>query len=118
MAHPLYEKTIGRKLYAGTINVLAPDPGGGHRIISQAINPPALQSRTILDFCPCSLDGHAAFILSTWHPGATYTPHQVDHLGHTLFEVIAEHAIPGIAYDVKVALEFDPANLQWARVRT
>jgi hypothetical protein len=106
LAHPLFARTIGTPLHQGTINLLVEDPDGGHRFIVQSIYPQQIIARGLLQFCPCTLDGQAAFIVSTWHPGSSYHPHEVKHPRHTLFEVVAERRLwlastPTLEYDPK-----------------
>jgi CTP-dependent riboflavin kinase len=113
LAHPVYARALG-SLHPGTINVLVPDPQGGHRFIDQVIEPHRIVANGRLTFCPCTLNGQAAFILSTW-PGESHRPHKV-HRGHTMLEVVADRRLPGIAYGGKVTMEYDQAHLQTRKV--
>jgi len=60
----------------------------------------------------CTLNGHAAFILRSEHPGRAYDGpgrHVPTRLPqpNTMFEVVAPY-LPWVRYGVEVTLEFDP----------
>jgi hypothetical protein len=112
LSDPLFARAIGRPLHQGTINLLVPDQHGQRRFIVQPINPQAILGVGHLQFCPCTLDGQVAFILSTWHPGESYHPY-VAHHGYTLIEIMADRRLQlGSTATVK----YDPSHLQVVKV--
>lgn len=106
---------IGKELFDGTINFLAVDPGNEHRIFYQDLAPGRIRSRGTALFCPCTLNGHAAFIVATWE-GARPVPErpgfETKIPGTTMIEIVADHRIPGISYGTDAELRYDPANIQ------
>lgn len=106
---------IGKELFDGTMNVLVLDPAAEHRFLRQDLAPGAIKARGAALFCPCSLNGHRAFIVATWlgaRPAPERPGFEIQIPGTTMLEVVADHGIPGIAYGADVELRYDPDEVQ------
>lgn len=110
---------IGRDLYPGTVNLLISDPGGEHQFILQDLAPGAVKWGEKARFCPCTLNGHRAFIISTW-PGMScdrkFPGHETPIPGTTMIEIVADHFIPEIdpgTADVRLGYDQDDAQTRW-----
>ena len=117
-ADTIIAKVVGRTLHPGTINLLVPDPTNEHRIVDHhpwGIEPPHIRTRGWHKFCPCTLDGHPAFMICTWRR-AIYPPETVIP-GTTLIEIVAVRCLPEIFYGRKdVPLTYDPEAIETKRV--
>lgn len=114
---PVLAEVVGVKLHPGTINVLVPDVTQEHRILHHGggIEPQHVRHRGWHRFCPCTLDGRAAFIVCTWR-GAIYPP-ETPIPGTTLFEIVAAQKLPNIEYWRKgVPLSYDPDHVQTGKL--
>jgi hypothetical protein len=73
--------------------------------------PRAAATQGKLAFCRCALEGHEAFILSTWHPGTTYHPQEV-HPGMTPLRGRRRSKDSRYQLWSKAVLEYDPRDVQ------
>lgn len=124
LADPLFPLLLGRQIHPGSINVFAsvndaPEIGRSahpffrENLDDEFIHPVAIRQRGEMLARVCTVNGVAAFILRTEHPGAAYSAPGVRKQTflaqpNTMFEVIGTAKIPGIAYGVQVEFAFDP----------
>ena len=110
-SHAHHSTAIGTRLHPGSINLLVQVVGPQYHFIRQSIYPQDIERNGWFKFCPCTLDGHDAFIVATWSPCHTFeTGSALEHRDQTLFELMAASRIPGVYYGAALTLEYDPGG--------
>jgi hypothetical protein len=128
LRHPIFSNLLGVQIYCGSINVFVSGVGQPALTIcphpffrrhdDESLDPNFVLRQGCIRFRHCTINGHAAFILRTEHPGPSYRRAPPIPAPHTMFEIVAGTKLPGVAWGTAGEVVFDegPSQLQTVRV--
>jgi hypothetical protein len=117
LEHPIFSALLGVQLYRGSINLYVSGNGQPEltsckhpffrRDLDESLDPHFVVRQRCIRFRQCTVNGHAAFMLRTEHPGPVYRRGPPIPPPHTLFEIVAGAKLPGVDWGAAMELVFD-----------